>query len=232
MFDASRTERLLGTDAVQTLKNKKVIIFGLGGVGGQAAEALCRSGVGHLTLVDGDTVSESNLNRQIVALHSTLGKNKSDVLKERFSDINPEGDYISLPVFYGEKTAADFNFSEFDYVVDAIDTVSSKLLLIENAKKQNTPVISCMGAGNKKNPTLFRVEDIYKTSVCPLARVMRRECKARGIRSLKVVFSTEEAIPSPGGRNENGKATPGSLAYVPPAAGLVLASAVIADLLK
>lgn len=230
MFDSSRTEQILGKEAVQKLKTKKIILFGLGGVGGQAAEALCRSGIGSMTLVDGDIVSESNLNRQIAALHSTIGKKKADVLKDRFRDINPDAEFVSLPLFYDEKTA-DLDLSAFDYVIDAIDTVSSKLLLIEKAKKAGVPVISCMGAGNKRNPALFRIMDIYQTTVCPLARVMRRELRARGIDTLKVVFSEEEPSKIPGGRNEKGKATPGSLPYVPPAAGLVLAAAVIEDLL-
>ena len=213
MFDSSRTEQILGKEAVQKLKTKKIILFGLGGVGGQAAEALCRSGIGSMTLVDGDVVSESNLNRQIAALHSTIGKKKADVLKDRFRDINPDAEFVSLPLFYDEKTA-DLDLSAFDYVIDAIDTVSSKLLLIEKAKKAGVPVM-----------------DIYQTTVCPLARVMRRELRARGIDTLKVVFSEEEPSKIPGGRNEKGKATPGSLPYVPPAAGLVLAAAVIEDLL-
>ena len=228
----SRTARLIGESAVNILKNSSVAVFGVGGVGSFAAEALARAGVGRLCLVDNDTVNESNINRQIIALHSTLGQKKAQAAAERIADINPNADVTAVCEFYDSTTAESFDLSCFDYVIDAIDTVTSKLLLIENAKKCGTPIISSMGTGNKLNPSLFEIADIGKTSVCPLARVMRRELKNRGIYKLKVVYSkekprkpkTDEPIP------EGKRQIPASISYVPSVAGLMLAGEVIMDL--
>lgn len=219
----SRTEMLLGQEAIKRLQNATVAVFGIGGVGGFAAEALARSGVGALELVDHDTVSVSNLNRQIVALHSTIGKYKVDVMKERILDINPEVHVTVHRLFYLPETASQFDFSKYDYVVDCIDTVTGKLQLIEAAKSANVPVISSMGAGNKLNPAAFEVADIAKTSVCPLAKVMRRELKKRNIKNVKVVYSKEEPV-------ETKTRTPGSCAFVPSVAGLILAGEVVKEL--
>lgn len=231
----SRTELLIGQPAIEKLHQSSVIIFGVGGVGGYAAEALCRSGVGSLTLVDPDTVSVSNLNRQIVATYQTLNQSKAEMMTKRLLSINPEASVFPIPKFYQAENAEEFPLDSYDYVIDCIDTVSSKLLLVENAKKAGTPIISSMGAGNKVDPTAFRVGDIYETKVCPLARVMRRELRKRGIASLKVVYSTEpprtplqnkeSAVP---GKRQ----TPGSMPFVPSTAGLVLASAVVQDLTR
>lgn len=228
----SRTALLIGEEGVQKLKNARVAVFGVGGVGGYAVEALARSGVGSLDLIDNDTVSESNINRQILALHSTVGRLKTEVAAERAKDINPDIVVRTYPIFYLPETAGQFDFSKYDYVVDAIDTVSGKLALIEQAKRANTPVISSMGAGNKLDPTAFEVADISKTSVCPLARVMRRELKKRGIEYVKVVYSKEEPLPSKLTDEESGKAIPGSIAFVPSAVGLIIAGEVIKDLIK
>ena len=228
----SRTEILLGESAMKKLKNARVAVFGVGGVGGYVVEALARSGVGTLDLIDNDRVSESNINRQIIALHSTVGRAKVDVAAERVKDINPNICVYAHQVFYLPETAEQFDFTQYDYVVDAIDTVSGKLALIERAKEANIPVISSMGAGNKLNPIAFEVADIQKTSVCPLARVMRRELKKRGIEHLKVVYSKEEPLPSPLKDEESGKPIPGSIAFVPSVVGLILASEVIKDLIK
>ena len=234
----SRTEGLLGREAMERLRNARVAVFGIGGVGGYATEALVRSGIGHLELVDHDTVSLTNLNRQIVALHSTLGKYKVDVMKERAWDINPKVEVIVHKCFYLPETAEQFDFSKYDYVVDCIDTVTGKLQLIEAAKTANVPVISSMGAGNKLDPTAFEVADISKTSVCPLAKVMRRELKKRNIKNVKVVYSKEEPVAAKissdteGGQTKVRKSTPGSLAFVPSVAGLILAGEVIKDLIK
>ncbi len=228
----SRTELLLGKDGVEKLKNARVAVFGVGGVGGYVVEALARSGVGALDLIDMDKVSESNLNRQIIALHSTVGRYKTEVAAERVKDINPDICVRIHNVFYLPETADQFDFKEYDYVVDAIDTVSGKLSIIEQAKAADTPVISSMGTGNKLDPTLFEVADITKTSVCPLARVMRRELKKRGIEHLKVVYSKEEPLPSSIVDEENGKPVPGSVAFVPSVVGLILAGEVIKDLVK
>ncbi len=221
----SRTIQLIGEDAVNRLAASRVILFGVGGVGSFTAEALCRAGVGHITLVDGDTVAESNLNRQLVALHSTVGRSKAEVMKERMLDINPEADIQALTLFYDADTAGQIDLSACDYVVDAIDSVTSKLLLIDSCHRLNVPSISCMGAGNKLDPTQFEVADISKTSVCPLARVMRRELKNRGIQHHKVVYSKEPPV------NPSGARTPASISFVPSAAGLVLAGEVIRDLI-
>lgn len=230
----SRTELLIGEDGLAVLRRAKVAVFGLGGVGGHAAEALVRSGIGHFLLVDNDAVSESNLNRQIIALHSTIGQYKTKVMKARMADICPETEVETRECFFLPENQDTFSFEKYDYVVDAIDTVSGKLALAECCQKAGTPLISAMGAGNKFDPAGFTVTDIYRTSVCPLARVMRRELKKRGIRSLKVVCSTEEAR-TPGQQlppGEGKKTAPGSMAFVPGAAGLLLASEVVKDLLE
>ncbi len=228
----SRTEILLGKAGVEKLKRARVAVFGVGGVGGYVVEALARSGVGALDLIDMDKVSESNINRQIIALHSTVGQFKTEVAAARAKDINPAIVVRVHNVFYLPETADQFDFTAYDYVVDAIDTVSGKLSIIEQAKAANIPVISAMGAGNKLDPTLFEVADIAKTSVCPLARVMRRELKKRGIEHLKVVYSKEESLPSPIVDEESGKPVPGSVSFVPSVVGLILAGEVIKDLVK
>ena len=228
----SRTALLLGEAGVEKLKKARVAVFGVGGVGGYAVEALARSGVGTLDLIDKDVVSASNINRQIIALHSTLGQYKTDVAAARAKDINPDIKVRCHHLFYLPETAERFDFSNFDYVVDAIDTVSGKIALIENAKRCNVPVISSMGAGNKLDPTKFEVADISKTTVCPLARVMRRELKKRGIENVKVVYSKEEPLPSVLMDEETEKAVPGSVAFVPSVVGLILAGEVIKDLIK
>ena len=220
-----RTKMLIGEEASQTLKSKRVAVFGVGGVGGYTVEALARSGVGTLDLIDKDVVDETNINRQIIALDSTVGKPKVEVAKERCLDINPEMTVNTHQVFYLPETADQFDFSEYDYVVDAIDTVTGKLQLIEAAKKANVPVISSMGAGNKLDPTQFEVADISETSVCPLAKVMRKELRARDIESLKVVYSKEMPI------KVNGD-SPGSVSFVPSVVGLIIASEVIKDLIN
>lgn len=228
----SRTALLLGNEGVEKLKKARVAVFGIGGVGGYVAEALARSGVGALDLIDKDVVSLSNINRQIIALHSTLGRLKTEVMAERIQDINPEIKVRRYDVFYLPETAAQFDFSKYDYVVDAIDTVSGKIALVEAANGAGVPIISSMGAGNKLDPTAFEVADISKTSVCPLARVMRRELKKRGIERLKVVYSKEEPIPPTTIDEETGKAVAGSVAFVPSVVGLILAGEVIKDLTK
>lgn len=227
----SRTRMLLGNEAMDRLKKARVAVFGIGGVGGHVVEALVRSGVGALDLVDSDRVALSNLNRQIVATRDTLGMLKVEAAKQRVLSINPGCVVRTFPVFFLPETADQFDFSRYDYVVDAIDTVAGKLQLIEAAQKAGVPVISSMGAGNKLDPTAFRVADISKTSVCPLARVMRRELRKRGIDHVKVVYSTEPALtPAPTGEDTVRRTTPGSTAFVPAAAGLVLASEVIKDI--
>ena len=228
----SRTELLIGKASVEKLKKSRVAVFGIGGVGGYVVEALARSGVGAIDLVDNDTVQESNLNRQIIALHSTIGRKKTEVMAERVKDIYPDISVTRYDVFYLPETADSFDFSLYDYVVDAIDTVSGKLALIEQAKKQNVPVISCMGTGNKTDATAFAVADISKTSVCPLARVMRRELKKRGIEHVKVLYSKEEPRKSGLTDEETGKSVPASIAFVPSVAGLLIAGEVIKDLIK
>lgn len=223
----SRAELLLGEEALEKLRSARVALFGIGGVGSFAAEALARGGVGHITLVDGDTVSITNINRQLIALHSTVGKEKTAVMAERIADISPETEVETYPVVYGVENRDLLDFSTYDYVIDAIDTVTSKLILIEEAKKAGVPVISCMGTGNKFHPERFEVTDISKTSVCPLAKVMRKELKVRGIKNVKVVYSKEEPQ-KPAASTETGKRQiPGSLSFVPPVAGLLLAGEVI-----
>ena len=230
----SRTELLLGEEALERLKNARVAVFGVGGVGGYAVEALARSGVGALDLIDNDTVALSNLNRQIIALHSTIGQHKVDVAKARVHDINPDCEVRVYKTFYLPETAEEFNFSVYDYVIDAIDTVKGKLGLAQQAQDAGTPIISSMGAGNKLDPTAFEVADIYKTSVCPLARVMRCECRKRGIKKLKVVYSKEVPVRPKTVSEETGvrRDIPGSLAFVPSVAGLILAGEVIKDIIK
>lgn len=228
----SRTALLIGEEGVEKLKKARVAVFGIGGVGGYVVEALARSGIGSLELIDRDTVSVSNINRQIIALHSTVGQYKTEVAAARARDINPEIEVITRNVFYLPETANEFDFTSYDYVVDAIDTVSGKLALIEQAKKANISVISCMGAGNKLDATAFEVADITKTSVCPLARVMRRELKKRGIEHVKVVYSKEEPLQSKAQDEETGKNIPASIAFVPSVAGLIIAGEVIKDLIK
>lgn len=233
----SRTELLLGREGMERLARARVAVFGLGGVGGYAVEALARSGVGALELIDSDRVSLTNLNRQILATHETLGQYKADAARARVLSINPEAAVEARRVFYGPDTAGDFDFSGYDYVVDAIDTVTGKLALIQQAQAAGTRIISCMGAGNKLDPTAFRVADIYETSVCPLARVMRKELKRRGVRHLKVVYSQELPLEMEGtlyqeslaGENAR-RQVPGSNAFVPAAAGLILAGEVVRDL--
>lgn len=229
-----RSEMLLGEQAMERLAGARVALFGLGGVGGYALEALVRGGVGHLDLVDSDTIGVTNLNRQLLATHSTLGMAKVEAARLRALDINPQAEVRCFPAFFGADTAEQFDFRQYDYIVDAIDTVSAKLLLVEKAVAAGTPIICCMGTGNKLDPSGFRVEDLSKTSVCPLARVMRKELGKRGIRHLKVVYSQEENI-SPQGWEEEAaqigkRQIPGSVSFVPGAAGLLLAGAVIRDL--
>ncbi len=225
-----RTEMLIGTEKLELLKQKKVAVFGIGGVGSYCAEALARAGVGSLLLVDNDTISPSNINRQIIALSSTVGRRKTEVMKERILDINPKCNIETSNLFYTKST--DIELDGFNYIVDAIDAVSSKLVLIETAKRLSIPIISSMGTGNKLDPSRFKICDIYKTSVCPLARVMRYELRKRNISSLKVVFSDE--LPHTPLQLEilQGKRVPASISFVPPAAGLLLASEVIRDLIK
>lgn len=220
---------------MERLHGTRVIIFGVGGVGGHAFEALVRSGVGSITVVDPDTVSLTNINRQLLATHSTVGTLKVEAAKARALDINPNIKITALPLFYCEETASEIDLSDYDYIIDAIDTVSAKLHLIESAKKVGTPIISSMGAGGKLDPTKFKVADIYKTSVCPLARVMRTELKRRGIKKLKVVYSEEQpikAIVREGEELPSGRNVPASIATVPSVAGLIIASEVISDLTK
>ena len=232
----SRTELLLGREGMERLARAHVAVFGLGGVGGYTAEALVRSGVGALDLIDSDRVSLTNLNRQILATHRTLGQYKADAARERALEINPDAVVNARKVFYGPGAAGEFDFSCYDYVVDAIDTVTGKLALIQQALEAGTSVISCMGAGNKLDPAAFRVADIYETSVCPLARVMRKELKRRGVKQLKVVYSQEQPRGPEGALYQESLAgevrrqVPGSAAFVPAAAGLILAGEVVRDL--
>ena len=235
----SRTQLLLGETAMKKLKNARVILFGLGGVGGYAAEALARSGVGHMTLVDDDTVSITNINRQLLATHSTVGQHKVDVAVQRIHDIDPTIEVQTYKTFYLPETAGEFDFSQYDYVLDAIDTVTGKLALIAQAKTAGTPVISCMGTGNKLDACAFRVADISKTSGCALARIMRKECAKRGIKGVKVVYSEELPVQQdlsveiePQREGSTRRSTPGSVAFVPAVAGLIMAGEVIKDLCK
>lgn len=222
-----REEMLLGEDAMARLRAAKVAVFGIGGVGSFVTEALARGGIGHLTLVDGDVVSVSNINRQLIALHSTVGRPKVEVMAERIRDICPETEVETFCCVYGAQNRDLIDFSSFDYIVDAIDMVTSKLILIEEAKKAGTSVICSMGTGNKLDPTRFEVADIAKTSVCPLAKVMRKELKDRRISGVKVVYSKEEARKPRLLQEEGRRAVPGSISFVPSAAGLILAGEVI-----
>lgn len=230
----SRTELILGAEAIEKLKNAKVAIFGIGGVGGFTVEALARSGIGRFVLIDNDTVSLTNLNRQIIALHSTIGKYKTEVMKQRILDINPDADVEIRNCFFLPENKNEFDFSSYSYVVDAVDTVAAKISIIEGAKKHEIPVISSMGAGNKLNPTMFEVVDISKTSVCPLAKVMRYELKKRGIKGVKVVYSKEQPLKPTLDISKDEltskRSVPGSISFVPSVAGLILASEVIKDL--
>lgn len=225
-----RTEILLGTDAMTKLKNARVAVFGVGGVGGYTVEALVRSGVGEIDVIDNDIVSLSNINRQIIAITPTVGQSKVQVIKERAKNINPDVKINCHDVFFMPDTADRFDFSLYDYVADAIDTVTGKIEIIMRANAAGVKVISSMGAGNKLEPSRFEVEDIYKTSVCPLARVMRRELKARGIKKLKVVYSKEEAI-KPNSK-DGVKPVTGSISFVPAVAGLIMAGEIIKDIVK
>lgn len=240
----ARTALLLGEDALERLKHVRVAVFGVGGVGGYVCEALVRSGVGAIDLIDNDKVCLSNLNRQIIATHETLGEYKVDAMKARILAINPEAEVTVHRCFFLPENAGEFPFDAYDYVVDAVDTVTAKIEIILRAQQAGTPVISCMGAGNKLDPCRFEVADIYETSVCPLARVMRRELKKRGVKSLKVVYSREEPLQpeqtkEAAGQDLQGeqpehaarRSTPGSVAYVPSVAGLIAAGEVIRDLL-
>lgn len=241
----SRTQLVFGKEAMDRLKGSRVAVFGVGGVGGYTVEALARSGVGAINIIDNDKVCLTNINRQIIATGKTVGKYKVDVAKERIEEINPDCKVTAFKTFYMPETADRFDFTQYDYVVDAIDTVTGKIALIENAKKAGTPIISSMGAGNKVDPTAFEVADIYKTSVCPLARVMRYELKRRGIKKLKVVYSKEKPIPPIADEDPNGengclskadkvagkKQVPGSTAFVPSVAGLIIAGEVIKDII-
>ena len=230
----SRARMLLGGEAMETLAGAAVAVFGLGGVGGAAAEALGRAGIGRLALFDPDRVAPTNLNRQTAALHSTIGRLKAEVMRDRLLDIHPGAEVTAHPLFYAADNADEVDLSMFSYIVDAIDTVSSKLLLAERAKAAGVPLISCMGTGNKLDPSMLRIADIADTRVCPLARVMRRELKKRGIAHLKVLYSKEEPL-TPDMESEeagNRRSVPGSISFVPPAAGLLIAGEAVRDLLK
>lgn len=231
----SRTELLLGKNSLEILGKSHVAIFGIGGVGGFVAEALARTGIGDFDLIDSDTVCLSNLNRQIIATHSSLGKYKVDEMKNRILDINPNANVNVFKCFYLPETKNLFDFKNYDYVIDAVDTVTAKIQLILQAKESNTKIISCMGAGNKLDPTKFEISDIEKTSVCPLARVMRLECKKRGIKNVKVLYSKEKpSVKKNNSQTEmkNHKIAPGSVAFVPSVAGLIIAGEVVKDLIS
>lgn len=233
----SRTRLILGQTGLDKLRNAHVALFGLGGVGGYAAEALARSGIGKLDLIDDDDINLTNINRQILALHSTVGLSKVDAAKARILDIDPTIQVRTFKTFYLPEIAGQFDFSQYDYVLDAIDTVTGKLALIAQAKAAGVPVISCMGTGNKLDPTGFRVADISKTNGCALARIMRKECAKRGIKGVKVVYSQElpreiqcDEAPEPQRAGSSRRSTPGSTAFVPGVAGLIMAGEVIKDL--
>lgn len=229
MNQFSRSQLLLGEENMEKLSAAKVAVFGIGGVGGYTVEALARTGIGSFVLIDKDRVSLTNINRQIIATRRTVGQYKTEVMRDRILDINPYAEVEIRNCFFLPENAHEFDFSQYSYVVDAVDTVTAKLEIIMQAKRNNVPVISSMGAGNKLDPTKLQVADIYKTSMCPLAKVMRHECRKRGIRKLKVVYSTEQAI-KPSGETEEGKQVPGSVAFVPSVAGLIMAGEVIKDL--
>lgn len=221
----TRTEAVIGSIAIAKLNKAKVIVFGVGGVGGYIVEALGRSGIGTIGLVDSDVVEESNINRQLVATNSTIGQTKTSIAKKRLEDINPEVKVDEYPFLYLPDTADRIDLSQYDYVVDAVDNVTAKLMLVEKCRELNIPIICSMGTGNKLDPSRFEVSDIYKTSVCPLAKVMRTECKKRGIKKLKVVYSREEPV-------KTGSRTPGSMPFVPGAAGLIIAGEVVKDIIN
>ena len=233
-----RTKRLLGAEAMHQLENAHVAVFGIGGVGGHAADALVRSGIGEITIVDSDEVAESNINRQLIATTKTVGQKKVEVMKEHLLEIHPEVKVNAYDCFFLPETKEQFDFSKYDYVIDAVDTVTAKLALVEVCQAAGVPIISSMGAGNKLDPTAFEVADIYKTSVCPLAKVMRKELKVRGVKHLKVVYSKEiplepvEDDTFVSDEKRRRRATPGSIAFVPSVAGLILAGEVVKDLTK
>jgi len=228
-----RTRLLLGDEGLERLKNARVAVFGVGGVGGFVIEALVRSGIGAIDLIDSDTVDISNLNRQIIATHSSLGRLKTEVMRERIADINPDCQVTVHNCFYLPETEDQFDFKEYDYVVDAIDTVTGKISLVMKAQEAGTPIMCSMGAGNKLNPVQFEIADIYQTSVCPLARVMRQELKKRGVKKLKVVYSKERPVEHKfklENKENASKPTPGSIAFTPSVAGLLIVSEVVKDL--
>ncbi len=225
MLEFSRTERLIGKESLEKLKNINIIIFGLGGVGSYTAEALARCGIGKMTVVDKDTVDITNINRQLYALHSTIGKNKADVAKERILDINPECCVTPVVKMYLPENSDEFNLSQYDYIIDAIDNVTAKIDLAVKSQSLGIPIIASMGTGNKLNPTAFKIADIYKTDTCPLCRVMRRELKAAGVKKLKVLYSEEKPI-------KDGERTPASISFVPSVAGLMIAGEAIKDIIK
>ncbi|MBO5210949.1 MAG: tRNA threonylcarbamoyladenosine dehydratase [Clostridia bacterium] len=223
----SRTENLIGADALKKLQNCHIAVFGVGGVGGYTVEALARAGVGTIDLIDSDCVDITNLNRQIIALHSTIGKLKVEVMRDRVLDINPNTTVNIFPILFLPENSTQFDFSKYDYVIDAIDTVTAKIELAVRCQESGTPIIASMGTGNKLDPTRFEVTDIYKTSVCPLAKVMRYELKKHGVKKLKVLYSKEEPI-----KNQIDPHTPMSISYVPSSAGLIIAGEVIKDIIK
>lgn len=225
MLEFSRTERLIGAEALEKLKNKNIIIFGLGGVGSFVAEALARSGVGRMTVVDKDTVDITNINRQLYALHSTIGKDKAIVARDRILDINPNCEVTPIVKMYLPENADEFRLSQYDYIIDAIDNVTAKIDLAIKSQELKIPMIASMGTGNKLDPTAFKITDIYKTDTCPLCRVMRKELKARNVEKLKVLYSTETP-------KSDGERTPASISFVPSVAGLIIAGEVIKDLIK
>ena len=233
-----RTKRLLGECAMEKLQNSRVAVFGIGGVGGHAVDALVRSGIREIDIIDSDEVAISNINRQLIATHKTVGRKKVEVMKEHILEINPKAVVHEHCCFFLPEMEAEFDFSKYDYVIDAIDTVTAKIALVMACQKAGVPIISSMGAGNKLDPTAFEVADIYKTSVCPLAKVMRRELKKRGVKKLKVVYSKEDALTPIADENfvsdeaRSRRATPGSVAFVPSVAGLILAGEVVKDLIK
>ena len=233
MSEFIRSEMLLGSNALKKLNSSSVAVFGIGGVGSYVCEALARCGVGNLTLIDSDTVSASNINRQIIALHSTVGRNKTDVMLERIKDINPNASVTAINMFYTPQNSEEINISKFDYVVDAIDTVTSKIDIIKRCYENGVNIISSMGTGNKLDPSLFNISDISKTHTCPLARVMRKELKELGIHKLKVLWSPEKVIsPAPLTDDCQKRQTPGSVSFVPSVAGLMIAGEVIMDLIR
>lgn len=233
MSQFTRTEMLLGSQAMSQLQTARVAVFGVGGVGGFAAEALIRAGVGSITLIDNDTVALSNLNRQIIALHSTLGRSKVQVMAERLRDINPHAHITCHEMFYLPENADAIDLSQFDYIIDAVDTVAAKMELITRADGLGVPIICAMGAGNKLDPSKIVLTDIYKTNTCPLARVIRTQCKKRGIHRLKVAYSTEPALhPAPVEEPTGRRATPGSISFVPSVMGLMIAGEVVRDIIR